>query len=326
MAGLSDSFKKIPLEDLEIEGSRFGFSLFLNRLLPSDEKALFKSLDLLEEIEPILVVKVEGFFNVLDGFKRANWARKRNRETIFINEVKFQSLNEIAFFLLAKHQKDLFTPTARALFLSFLKEMGVDEDFIIKNLMEPLGLGPRKDLFKKYLKISHLPEDCLIFCHQKGLSFKKCLILSHYPKELLNWLFSLKDSLAISASICLELLENINDIMRRDEIDLKGLLNKKEIKEILQKDLNPHQKTALFRRAIKNLRNPTLSKFLEEMDSIKRKRLKDAPIEIDWDRSLENRKITIKANLIEPQDLEEIADFLKKDSTKGTIKRLFSYL
>ncbi len=74
------------------------------------------------------------------------------------------------------------------------------------------------------------------------------------------------------------------------------------------------------------MRYPTLSEILDKMDSIKNGHFKDSPLEIDWDRSLENRKITIKANLIEPQDIEGIADFLKKDTTRDAIKRLFSYL
>ena len=323
MAKLSATVKKIPIEEVVTNNKKFNLSLKLKKIGLWPEEKIDSSFQTYILSNPVLLKEQ----CLIDGYKRLYAAKQLSIKTIPAIVSKEFYMEQIALYLLFDNLNTLTSAASKAIFLSHLYECDIDIDFILKNIMAKLGLGPNRGLLEKYIKIATLPQNVLFFCHKKGISFKKTLNFTTFKPELLNWLFNMQGKLALTVSICHELLENINDILRRDDIELDQLLTLSEIKNIIDdNNLEPNRRTNLLRSKIKSLRYPKWTKLNTQMKEIKKQFFKDSPVDIVWDESLENRKLLIKSELTSQEDLEALKKALNSKKVDEGIKRLFYYL
>jgi hypothetical protein len=236
------------------------------------------------------------------------------------------TLEEIFLVVLSAQETSLKSPVLKTRFLSFVKNAGIPEEAMVRQFMPMLQLGRNEALLKKYLKISMLPDEVLLFCHQKGFSLKRCLNLANHKRDLLTRFFSLRDSLAISASLAEEMLDNMNDYLRREGKTPDYLFARPDVQNILQSDMTVSKKTQALRSLLRTLRFPMLSRIEREMHDIARNRFDSRHLSISWDRSLENRRITITGVVQSLEDFRALVEDISKPETIDGIKTLLHYL
>ncbi len=326
MDRLPRTIEQAPLTALLELNHALGFSLKLKELGLWQTGPLFSSLDTSGILEPVLILKNREKASelLLDGFKRLEWARSRDIETVPV--IKLNLLKKDALsYLLQKHGHELTSCSLIALFLDFLERAGFGQETIIEKVMPSLGLQGHRGLLKKYQRVASLPVDVLALCHEKDFSLKRCLNLTHQPSQLLERLTGLGDRLALSASLFLELCDSISDIMRRDEISVEAFFDKEEIRKILESDSDRATTTKLFREHVRKLRNPILTGLQEELEKIDNSYFKSAPFSIRWDKTLENKRIEIKASITDVSQLPTLSQTLSSEKTRKGIKKLLSY-
>ena len=326
MAKLSNIVKEIPINQIVTDNKKFNLSLKLKAIGLWTIKDLGPSLQIAVLANPILLISLNDNYCLLDGYKRLEIAQKLGMENVPAITIDEITNKQIILYLLFNNMNNLTSAASKAVFLAHALDSEVDIDFILKNIMPKLDLGSNKQLLEKYIKISNLPQNILSFCHKKGVSFKKTLHFTTYNLELLNWLFHVEEKLTLTASICRELLENINDILRRDEIEFEQFLKLTEIKDIFNKDLEPSRRTNLLREKVKALRYPEWTNLNNKMKKIKKEYFIDSPLDVAWDESLENRRLLLKGEITSCEDLETFKNALKSKKLDKGIKKLLSYL
>ncbi len=324
------SLEKIAPRRL-LEGNQpYGFSLRLRELGLWDERWPAESLEQAGMLTPVLVKKAKdspGGFHILDGFKRLFWADSAGMPAVScLLTAPGLSLEDCWLAVLSAHKEVLGTTAIKAVFLETLDRSGVPRETTTKRFMPLLGLGPSDDLLRKYLRIARLPASVLVFCHQKRLSAKRCLNLTHHKRGLLEHFFARSSSLSLSASLTGELLDNINDILRRDDLSPEDFFSSPEMVRILEGETDIRTRTRRFRQAVRNLRFPVLTKIEREMEHARKRFLSDRPFSVSWDRALENRAVNLTALVRSPEEFLKLVQALEEEDTLKGIEAILSHL
>ncbi len=302
------------------------FSSKLNPFKTKDQELLLQGLERSGILSPILSIKKTGNPNplVIDGFKRIKWALSSKIDTVCVITLPQMEEEELVVFLTTKYAPTLDTCVVRALFLYFLVEKSFKHKTIVEKVMPILGLEPHKGLLERYLKIAGLPHKLLLFCHEKDFSLKRCINLSYKPRRLLETIIGLNGVISLSASLLQELCDNIHDILRRDDMDVEAFFELKQVRDILGMEKDPSTKTRLLRRFVWQMRYPVLSSVHAQIEEIEKRHFSNMPFCIKWDRSLENRKITITGSVSSPNELDSLIDALSDKGTKEGINKMLA--
>lgn len=337
MADMGQRIVRAALEEIEAEGSRYRLSLVLQRLEESggqdacgERAMLYQSLEASGILVPLMARHFEGRLHLVDGFKRHAWARKMGLSHMELMVLPEEADDlEIMLFLAQEHGALLSSvPAARALYLSFCKGLGLSERALVRRIMPAVGLPPADRLFKKYLAVAGLPEEALAFAASKNLSFKRCLSLSSYPRPLLSWLMKRRGQLHLTASICEEILDSLNELMKRKDCTLQELLTEGGLEAILEDpDQSVSRRTALFRKRLSGLRRPVSTAVNQELEALKRRAEGGhAPFEVAWDRSLEHESIELRIAVTAPEQLDAALVRLSSGESRQALLKMLDRL
>ncbi len=326
MERVSFAYNKISLINPGELNTSLDFSSKFNPFQSKNQDLLLQSLDRSGILTPILSVEKNGNQCplVIDGFKRIKWAVSNKIESVCVITLPQMKEEELLTFLTTKYAPMLDTCVVRALFLYFLVAKSFKHKTIVEKVMPILGLEPHKGLLEKYLKIARLPHKLLLFCHEKDFSLKRCINLSYKPKRLLETIIGLNGTISISASLLQELCDNIHDILRRDDMDVEAFFQLKQIKDILGMEKDPSTKTKLLRHFIWQMRYPVLSSVHAQIEEIEKRHFSSMPFCIKWDKSLENRKITITGSVSSPNEFHNLIHALSEKETKEGINKILA--
>jgi hypothetical protein len=266
-------------------------------------------------------------FYVVDGFKRAKLATELNIAEIpciiFPEETKALT---IATLILQKEEAALQQSAVRkSLFLALCQKLEISNDEL-EPLLNILNIENHSRVIRQYLNVAELPHDVLSFCNEKGFSLKQCTHLSKHPRLLLKQLFQWHQQLHFTAAVIEEILNHFKDIMRVENIDLKQIEAEESFIAIMQSQSNNQQRTQALRTWLRLRRYPRLSSIQKRMDQTVNDMGLLKAVNLNWDRSLENRGLTITASITEPEQWSEICSSLAKSSTQNGINLLLEEL
>ena len=288
--------------------------LFNNLYLYASKQNLENSFEKHVIHTPILLYKdAHNILHLADGFQRIKYASK---DTPYHTCTDLEKVLDM--ILQANKTKITQSLASKIYFIKKLQELKIPKKTIQSYFLSALDLDNHKVMLPKYLKISNLPLQALQFCAEKQLSLKQCIHLFNLPQNLLLTILSWKSNINLTLSIILELVENINDYLRGQNITLNTLLNKPELKQIMSSNLSNHEKTTQLRTYIKQLRFPILTQTNAKLNKIKETMQLPSNLNLTWDQTLENKAITIQINLTETNQLQAILKYLqaKKNQTK----------
>lgn len=291
--------------------------------------ALEKSIKKEGIITPIITYKSDnGEYFLIDGINRLLIAKKSNISEI--DCLLVENISKDIFLQMiytAQYNKISQSTISKISFLKLAIDIAPNNKELLNNLFPLLGLKNTPQVLKKIEKIASLPEEIILFFHEKNFSYKQCVNLSQYPKDLLEGLFSFKDKLNITASVALELLDHIASYLKMHNIDYNTFINNSSIEEIMSSSKhNNQQRTKIFRDYIFQKRFPILSKTNEKMRSIKEKIDLDKNTSIQWDNYLENNFLTLTCQVDSSEIWPSIVENLSSNSVKAGISDLLKEL
>ncbi len=279
-------------------------------------------------VVPLLVYREDkGRVYLVDGFSRYEALKSDSDKEVDVVVIDpATSVNDLLCIRLYQDWEVVSATGANRLgFISFALKAGAERDWVVNWLCRILRLRPSEESLSDALRFMELSEELRAFFHKKSYSLKQVLNLLYYPVELLNTLGGWLSRLQLTASVFEEVAESLYDHIRASGLDIEAVLNSREIKAVLE-GRNPGENTRRLRELIRRWRNPILTKKNERIERL----IKDArlpeKIRVSWDRSLENRQVTMTVSFNKREDVRELMERLKGSGIRKCIEEIIEEL
>ncbi len=280
---------------------------------------LRESLNDISQIEPVIVFidEDDGREYIVDGLKRV---RILSELGIDIQKMVFKDFIKLFAYIL--DSKEVYDATIWK-YIHLLKQKNFSEkDIYVYILKERLKISLR-DIWK-LLEINYSIEiESLLI--DLNITIKE--LISYYEFEMLsfNVLLTLFKTLKANKNNRKELFILINEIMKRENIVFSELLCKKEIKEVLETELQANEKLNLLKKALFILRYPNMSLEIEELSKLKNK-IKTPGFRLDLPIDKESVRSNITFQFRNYQELERkvkaLTNLLNNDSLKELLEKI----
>ncbi len=224
---------------------------------------LKESLKETSQIEPVIVFKDGEIEYIVDGIKRVKILSELG---IDIQKKVFKDFVKLFAYIL--DSKEIYDATIWK-YIHLLRQKRFSEKDIYSYIIKERLKMSLRDIWK-LLEINYSVEieNLLI---DLNITLKELISYYEFEKGSFNVLLTLFKSLKANKNNRKDLFTFIIEIMKRENITFAELLCKKEIKEVLESDLQSNEKTIWFKKVLFTLRYPTMSKEIEELTKLKNK-------------------------------------------------------
>jgi hypothetical protein len=311
---LNDSF--FSLQDYILESSAE----------PSCQLSSFHSLGILY---PIIVYRDrKKQLHLIDGVKRIQHAKVIQQKKInaMILPEKTPVTDIISLILCNKRHEIESSIINKVQSICFAISLNAPDSWIMDSLCFSFDFKPHSEFLRECERIYNLPREIKQFCHDKKISLKQIINFTYYPRELLETLIEWKSVLQLTASTLDEIASNINDYMKRENKKVDDLLAEPEVQEIFDSSLGPREKTEQFRRILYLKKFPLLSSSNSRIEDFVKSVNLPREVKINWDRTLENKKLDIDILINDPLKWSAILKTLQSDELKGAIESILEEL
>ncbi|UCF87295.1 MAG: hypothetical protein JSV71_00880, partial [Nitrospiraceae bacterium] len=211
-------------------------------------------------------------------------------------------------------------------FTRFTLFSGAWESWVLDSLVPFFGFKPSSTFFDDCESIAGLPKVVQGFCHEKRFSLKQILNLKYIPEEILLQLMTWKPLLQLTASTLDEMAMYLKDYLKNKNITLSNFLRDSEVQELMNSSLNNRQRTERLRNLIYVKRFPVLSDTNSRIhDTIEKINLPEEAT-MEWDRTLENRRVALQVNMKDAQKWPEVVKRLASPDIERAIRDILSRL
>jgi len=249
----------VQVQLLELKGeNQYRLSFFRN-LDP-----LIKSLQLTGQTAPVLCRETQKGYQLFSGFLRRDAMLRLGKSSAFALVWKEKDLTEKEAFRFAFFENALtrgLNLAEQAKAVARLRESGFSDQEIACEYFQKAGIGVSVsgiDLLNLFYGIS---RDWQEYLTEKELSLKQIawfLNLAEKEQGALSFLLQLKPT----ASQLRQILEMIEEIIKRDRTSIEGLIQSISVESVLkEKNLNANQKLENLLRNLKKLRYPEYEKL-----------------------------------------------------------------
>ena len=322
------SIQTISVDNIFIEKSRFSLDGFLFEA-DTDKACPGESFKHLGIMQPVIVSRESsGQFHLIDGKKRIHYARQSRAKEInaIVLAEKTPVTDVITLILCDRNGKIKASIMNKIRFIRFALSLHTPESWIPEKLCMPFGFKPYSAFLRDCEAISKLPEGLQQICHEKKFSFKQILNLTHYPEDILQQMIKWKSELTLTASILEEIASNLKDYLKVHDKTLDDFLSASGVQGILRSSLSPRDKTERLRQLIYMKKFPVLSEVNAKIQkSVERLNLPQG-VSINWDKTLENKKLDITVQLHYPEKWVDLLNTLNSAEMKKTVRTILDEL
>lgn len=322
------NIQSLDINDILLDESRFSLDGFLFGEEPLNGN-LSQSLDRFGTLTPVIVYRDDnGRFHLIDGRKRIRFARRKGSNVIesavLPQETDFTEIMALLF----SEKRHVITETIinKIGFISFAVSLGLRESWIFESLCIPMRLKPHTEFLRECERIHALPEELKYFCHEKRFSLKQILNLAYYPEEILHQLTGWKSVLHLTASILDEIASNLRDYLKAGNKTVHDFASDPEVETIIVSHSTPRERTEKLRRLLYIKRYPVLSEVNAKIQKTVEKLDLPKEMTINWDRTLENRKVDISITVKDPKEWEEIMKRVTSSDIERALEKILDEL
>jgi hypothetical protein len=320
--------QSIDIKDILVEKSRFSCTdhLFEEK---AENPSLLRSFKNTGILNPVTVYQ-EGhnIFHLVDGRKRVRYAESnmlKNIDAVVLPGAT--PAEEIINLILCNKDDDIESSIInRVQFVRFALLSGAREAWVLDTICPSFGFKPGTTFLDDCERICSLPGEIRSFCHEKRYSLKQILNLAHYPGDILISLISWKQDLQLTASIMDEIASGLKDYLRSQDMTIEDFLSDPGLREIIDSALNARDRTERLRRFIFLKRFPVLSGVNARIREIVEALDLPEEITIDWDKTLENRRVTLDIKIKDPREWASVMERLGSQEIETAIKEILKEL
>lgn len=189
-----------------------------------------------------------------------------------------------------------------------------------ESLLALLNLHQHQITLSNILALTKLNPKLIEYSQDKQFSLKQLIRFKHYNTKFIDWMLAhIIIPLAPSASITLELMESLHDILKRQKLSLNELNQTLSIEQVL----NSHESNKIKLQDLRNIiyqhKYPTLTKHNNRLQNI----LNNIPLpkkaSINWDKTLETKELSINIRVENNYDFNAFNDLIKEKKALSTL-------
>ncbi|MBL7075080.1 ParB-like nuclease domain-containing protein [candidate division KSB1 bacterium] len=220
-------------------------------------------------------------YRVISGFRRVWVCRKlglKEIPAVVYGKEERTALERFELNLLENTTVRSFNLIEKALVLGKLVDtFGVERKEVVQSYMPLVGLQPSPKLLGDHLSLRHITSGMKEYVVKKGVVLANAILLSGFSPGDQGVLLPLLSSLYLSTGMLRELIEWIDEIALREDVEVAGVVNDPGITQILfHPQWSVPTKTEKIRQALRARKYPQLTGMTEAFDR-RRKRLKLPP-------------------------------------------------
>ncbi len=218
-----------------------------------------------------------------------------------------------------------FTLLEKAFALKRLSETcGIEQKTLIEVFLPALDLPPKKSFLRKYLKVASLPQEVLDKEIRTGLKDGHLLLLCEVPREAAPLLAQLFYSLRPTVGEARDLLSRLQDIARRESMELVEVLASPHIKKYLDGPDPPRYRLEALRVALRSRALPKLAQLEKECGRLANTFAPYARIRLP--ANLEGGAVELTVKIRSLGRLEELVRFLGSEEARKALADLLALL
>jgi len=322
------SIEMVDIKDVLLNDSFFSLQDYIleSSSEPSCQLSSFHSLGILY---PVIVYRdSKKQLHLIDGVKRIQHAKVTQQKKIsaMILPEKTPVTDIISLILCNKRHEIESSIINKVQSICFAISLNAPDAWIMDALCFSFEFKPHSEFLRECERIYNLPKEIKQFCHDKKISLKQIVNFTYYPGELLETLIEWRSVLQLTASTLDEIASNINDYMKRENKKVDDLLAEPEVQEIFDSSLSPREKTEQFRRLLHLRKFPLLSASNSRIEETVKFIKLPREVKINWDRTLENKKLDINILINDPLKWSGILATLQSEELKAAIESILEEL
>ena len=307
--------QSIPLQQIDLSDETFSVNY-----LP-DLQRLRSSIEEIGLIQPVLLRKKLGGYQIICGFRRISVMKELEKSEIESRVFEEKEMEEFQLFSLSL-QENLttrgFNAVEKAMALEkLIHHFHIDPDTVIKTFLPLFSLEPNEKILNTYLSLAQMEDEIKTYVLKEEVSRSNIRRLSVLTSEDRMAILSLISPLKLGENRLREILTLLEEISRRNQWSAREIVRQPEIQAILsQKELTPSQKTERVKKVLMTLRYPKMHQ-LEEAFQKKRKDL-NLPSNISLHPSpfFEGRGLRVEFQFETMEEYRSIINYLSLLSEK----------
>ncbi len=309
--------EQLTLKNISLEDERFrtSYHFSLEKL-----KLSFKEVGLLH---PPFVTRRNKRFILVSGWKRVLACRELSFSTVPVYVIEEE--DELQTFLIAFYENLSmrgFDLLEKAEILSRLKKFGEDETKIIRHYLPLLDIPQTLSYLDSYLAFSEFESEVKNAAHEKNMTFPVLKLFSEFTHEEQRLL--LPYLLPLGQNKRKEILEDLIEVSKRNDIPLKNLILSEEIQAIQGNDaLSPLQKADNIRLLLRKQRYPVFSSWRDSFDSLLRRMRWPEGISVEPSPFFEDENFIVTFTFEDHAQFKSHLDKLGELSSKEEFVQIF---
>jgi ParB family chromosome partitioning protein len=318
--------KMRPIEKIPVNRIDDSDDTFSVNFMP-DLQRLRSSIEEVGLIQPVLLRKKLGGYQIICGFRRISVMKELEKSEIESRVVEEKEMEEFRLFSLSL-QENLttrgFNAVEKAMALEkLILHFHIHPDAVIRTFLPLFSLEPNEKILNTYLSLAQLEDEIKTYVLREDVSRSNIRRLSVLNSDDRRAVLSLISPLKLGENRLREVLTLLQEISRRNQWSVRDVVDRPEIQAILsQKELTPSQKTERAKKVLLTLRYPKMYQ-MEEAFEKKKKDLK-LPSHLSFHPFpfFEGRGLRAEFQFETMQEYREILNYLANLADKEEFKEL----
>jgi hypothetical protein len=197
---------------------------------------------------------------------------------------------------------------------------------IMERVMPAMGLAPTREPLKRHIMVASMGESMLEELKSRGVSLSNALRLLKWPSSERPMILRLMERLHTNESILREILELTREIAIRENTTPGAVLKERKLWEVLEdEEMDRPNRTAAFRKRLKEMRFPLLSAMEESFLEVKKALGVRGDLSLQHHPHFEEPTLKVSFEAISPEDFISKCQRLHELSKReAEIERLFA--
>jgi ParB family chromosome partitioning protein len=228
-------------------------------------------------IQPVLLRKKSGGYQIICGFRRISVVRELGKSEIEARVFEEKEVDEFQLFSLSLRENLTtrgFNTVEKAIALEkLIHRFRIDSDTVIKTFLPLFLLEPNEKILNTFLSLAGMENGIKEYVLKEEVSRSNIRKLANLTPEDRVAILLLISPLKLGENRLREILTFLEEISRKNQCKAKEIIQRADIQVILsQKEFTPSQKTERIKKFLMDLRYPKMAQLEEEFQK-KRKDL-----------------------------------------------------
>ncbi len=291
-----------------------------------EDQDLEKSIRRCGILNPLVARREKGAIRMIAGHKRLYVACRlgMKRVPVIFIEKKISDPDAFQISLVSNWKQEISDMDRVVAIRKAIRDFRFRPERVRDTLLPLLGLPAEESFLEYYRKADALEDEIKNLLDRRQIPFKSCALLLRFsPADQKAFARFLDRRAHLTSSQCLQSLEWLGDIVKRDETTLRDILRLKSFRAISEaKSLDPRQRGDLFLAEVRQRRFPGLTAFLKDFSTRSRKiTFRAKNLRIEPVASFEEPGIELHARLRNAADVDGILKLLS-----GSVQELNALL